>query len=129
MPARRARGASRARRARCAGGGGGLGLAVAGQVLVQRAAAGDVERLGAAADAEDRQPARVGGARQLELEGVEPRLGRPELVVALAGAVGVGIEVRAAGQADAVEPVESVAASPSGGSTTGTPPAASIARR
>ena len=36
--------------------GGELGLAVALDVLVQRAAARDVERLGAAADAEQRQP-------------------------------------------------------------------------
>ena len=106
----------------------GLGLAMAGQVLVQRPAAGDVERLGAAADAEQRQPAGVGGARQLELEGVEPGLGRAELGVALGRAVGVGIEVRAARQADPVEPVEVGAASPSGGSTTGIPPASSIAR-
>ena len=56
----------------------GCGLAVVdgvvgdrGQVLVQRAAARDVERLRAAADAEDRQPGGVGDPRDLELEQVE----------------------------------------------------------
>ena len=82
----------------------GLGLAVAGQVLVQRAAAGDVERLRAAADAEHRHPALGRRARERELEGVERGLGRPELHVALAGAVGVGVQVGAAREADAVEP-------------------------
>ena len=85
--------------------GGELGLAVALDVLVQRAAAGDVERLRAAADAEQRHPHGVGGARQLELEAVELRLGRAELLVR-AGAVGGGVEVRPAGEADAVEAVE-----------------------
>ena len=80
-------------------------LAVALDVLVQRAAARDVERLRAAADAEQRHPHGVGGARQLELEAVELRLGRAELLVR-AGAVGGGVEVRPAGEADAVEAVE-----------------------
>ena len=38
--------------------------------------------------------------------GVECRLGRAQLRVARAGAVGVGIEVGAAGEADAVEAVD-----------------------
>ena len=42
-----------------------------GQVLVEVAAAGDVQHLGAAADGEHGQPARVGAARQLQLEAVE----------------------------------------------------------
>ena len=50
-----------------------------GQVLVQRPAAGDVERLAAAADAEHREPARVGLARDRDLERVERGLDRPEL--------------------------------------------------
>ena len=50
-----------------------------GQVLVQRPAAGDVERLRAAADAEDRQPSGVGDPRHLELEQVQRRLHRPEV--------------------------------------------------
>ena len=73
-----------------------------GQVLVEAAAARDVERLGAAADAEDRQPGGVGAARDLELERVEPGLRRAEVRVAL-GAVGGRVEVRPAGQADARE--------------------------
>ena len=85
--------------------GGELGLAVVLDVLVQRAAARDVERLGAAADAEQRQPGGVGGAGELELEAVERGLGRAEQLVR-AGAVGDGVEVGAAGQADAVEAVE-----------------------
>ena len=51
--------------------GGELGLAVAVDVLVQRAAARDVERLRAAADAEQRHPHGVGGAGERELEAVE----------------------------------------------------------
>ncbi len=70
------------------------------QVLVQRAAAGDVERLRAAADAEDRQPSGVGTAGDLELEDVQPRLDRPE-IGRRRGAVGARVQVRAAGQADA----------------------------
>ena len=86
--------------------GGRLGLAVRGHVLVQRPAARDVERLHAAADAQHRHPALVDGAGQRELEGVEVGLGRAELEVALDRSVGIGVEVRTAGQHDAVEPVE-----------------------
>ena len=82
-----------------------LGLAVVLDVLVQRAAARDVERLRAAADAEQRHARGVGGARELELEAVERGLGRAERLVG-AGAVGGGIEIRAAGEADAVEALE-----------------------
>ena len=101
-PSRRAARERAAIRTECVGRRGELGLAVAVDVLVQRAAAGDVERLGAAADAEQRHPRGVGGARELELEAVERRLGRAERLVG-AGAVGGGVEVGAAGQADAVE--------------------------
>ena len=78
----------------------GLRLAVVGHVLEERAAARDVERLGAAADAEDRQAAGVGMARDRQLEGVHVGLHRAELGVRL-GAVGGRVDVRAAGQADA----------------------------
>ena len=83
-----------------------LGLAVALEVLVQRAAAGDVERLHAAADPEHRHPARVGELGERELVAVERRLGGAELRVALLLAVAVRVDVRAARQADAVEPLE-----------------------
>jgi hypothetical protein len=79
-----------------------VGLAVAGKMLVEAAAARDVERLGAAADAEDRQPGSVRAARDLELERVEAGLGRPEVRVG-GGPVGGRVEVRPAGQADARE--------------------------
>ena len=81
----------------------GLALAVAREVLVQRPAAGDVERLAAAADAQQRHPALERRARERELEGVQRRLRRPQLLVPLGGAVGAGVQVRAAGEADAVE--------------------------
>ena len=76
-----------------------------GQVLVQGAAADDVERLGAAADRQDRHLARVGAAGD-----APARSGRGR---ARSGPVGVaarrrrcGVEVGAAGEADAVEAVE-----------------------
>jgi hypothetical protein len=76
-----------------------------GDVLVQGAAAGDVEDLAATADREDRHVALERGADESELEGVERRLGGAELWVRR-GAVRVGMEVRAARQADAVDAVE-----------------------
>ena len=72
-------------------------------MLVQRAAAGDVEDLHAAADREDRQPVGVGGACQRQLELVKVCLDRAGALVA-ALAVGLGIQVGPAGQADAVDP-------------------------
>ena len=74
-------------------------------VLVQRAAARDVEDLAAAADAEHREAERVRAADDGELEGVELRLHGPEPRVAL-GAVGGRVEVRAAGHADARQVVD-----------------------
>ena len=63
-----------------------LGLAVldaraddVGKVLMQGAAARDVQQLHAAADAEDWELAAVGGADQRELDRVDPRLGRSDL--------------------------------------------------
>ena len=76
-----------------------------GEVLVQRAAAGDVESLGAAADRQDRHPARVGRAGDRQLEAVEVGLGRPELRVARP-VVAVRVEVGPAREADARDPVE-----------------------
>ena len=86
--------------------GRGRGLAMVVDVLVQRPAAGDVHRLQAAADAEQRHPARVGGARERELGGVDDAVGRAEPLVAAARAVGERVEVRPAGEAQAVEPLE-----------------------
>ena len=83
-------------------------------VLVQRPAARDVERLRAAADAEHRQAGGVGGAGDGELEGVVLGVGRAELAVALQSAVGDGVEVGAAGQADAVEARDERRARPRG---------------
>ena len=59
-----------------------------------------------------RQIARIGRLRisairdEAQLEGVQARLGRPELHVALVGAVGRRVQVRAARQADAVEAID-----------------------
>ena len=108
----------------------GCGLAVVGQVLEERAAARDVERLGAAADAEDRQAGGVGVARDRQLEGVQVGLDRAELGVRL-GAVGGGVDVRAARQADAGErraAAPGTSSSGSGGSTTGIAPERASAR-
>ena len=80
-----------------------LGLAVAVDVLAQRPAARDVQRLGAAADAEHRQARGVGGAGDGELEGVVRGVRGAELGGALDRAVDDRVEVGAAGQADPVE--------------------------
>ena len=76
-----------------------------GQMLVQGAAAGDVEHLHAAADGQDRQPALVGGANEVDLEGVELRLGRSDPAAAFRAVAG-RIDVRATGQADAVRAIQ-----------------------
>ena len=73
-----------------------------GRCWMQAPAARDVERLAAAADAEDRQPGGVGAAGDLELEHVEVGLDRAEVGCAV-GAVGGGVDVRPAGQADGGE--------------------------
>ena len=70
-------------------------------------------------------------AGELELEAVELRLGGAELGVRRR-AVGARVEVRAARQADPVQPVDQRgdrAEDGIGGITSGRPPAASIARR
>ena len=72
------------------------------QVLVQRPPEGHVEHLHAAADAEHGHPQPDGGARQLELEAVELRLGRAQLGVRQR-AVGGWMEVGAPGEHDGVE--------------------------
>lgn len=69
------------------------------QVLKEGPAPGDVERLRAAADREDGQPAPVGGASQGDLGEVELAPGRAEGRVRV-GAVGRGMEVGAARQAE-----------------------------
>ncbi len=104
---------------------------VVGQVLDQRPAADDVERLRAPADRQHRDPRAVGGARDRQLEAVEVGLGRAEMLVRLL-AVGPRMEIGPAGEADPRELVEQrldQRRSRSGGITTGRPPAASIARR
>ena len=63
------------------------------QVLVQRPAAGDVERLSAAADTQDRQPQPGSLPSHRVLKAIEPRLGHAELHVR-PGPVGRGGEVR-----------------------------------
>ena len=78
---------------------------LAGQILQQRAAARDVEHLQAAADRQHGQLARLGGADERDLEAVEVRLGGAEAGVGL-GAVDRRVQVRAARQAQAAEPVE-----------------------
>ena len=99
-------------------------------VLMKGAAARDVERLRPAADAEDRQAAGVRLPRELHFEGIELGLGRPQLGVRGA-AVGGRVEVGPAREQHAAETVEqgAIRSSSSGGSTTGSPPARSTARR
>ena len=89
-----------------------LGLAVLdavaddiGKVLVQGPAARNVQQLHAAADAEDRKLAAIGGAHQRELHRVDPRLGRAEVGMGL-GAVCARLDVGPAGQAQAIDAVE-----------------------
>ena len=86
--------------------GGGRRLAMVVDVLVQRAAARDVQGLEAAADAEQRQPARVGPAHERDLGRVDDAVGRPQVLVAVGRAVLERVEVGPAGEAQAVEPVE-----------------------
>ena len=74
-------------------------------MLVQRAPARDVEHLGPAADRQHRHLPGHGAPGERELEAVELGLGRAELGV-LVGTVGPGVQVRAARQAETVEPVE-----------------------
>ena len=76
-----------------------------GEVLVQRASAGDVERLCAAADAEDRQPELQRLADDRVLERVEARLGRAELDVRPL-VVGGRSEVGPTGKQQPVQPAE-----------------------
>ena len=83
----------------------GDGPGQVGDVLVQCPAADDVERLHPAADGEDRHLPRVGPPRDGELEAVEVGLDRPELGMG-PRAVGLRVEVGAAGEAHAVEAVE-----------------------
>ena len=77
-------------------------------VLHERAAGGDVQHLGAAADREQRQVGRHRPARQIDLELVAPRLGIFDRRVPLL-AVEHGVDVAAAGQEQAVELAEQLA--------------------
>ena len=76
-----------------------------GDVLVERAAAGDVEQLHPAADAEHRQVALERAAREGELEAVALGPGALRVRVGL-GAVAGRVDVRAAGEDEPVEQVE-----------------------
>ena len=76
-----------------------------GRCWWQGAATGDVEQLHAAADREDRQPLRVGGPGQGELELVQVALHRPSRGIEVP-TVAAGIEVRPPRQTDAVDPLE-----------------------
>jgi hypothetical protein len=64
-------------------------------MLVEGSPARHVQRLGAAAEGQDRQPAGVGAAGQLQLEAVEVGLYRSQLGVP-ALVVGRGVEVGSA---------------------------------
>ena len=102
-----------------------------GHVLVERAAGVHGHHLHAAADAEHRQAARLGGVEQRELPGVAvgAPAGRPRVRL---GAVPLRVDVGAAADHQPVEAgdhgVGRAGLAPSGGSSTGTPPAASTAR-
>ena len=122
----------------CVGWLAAIGLAVVdaladdvGQVLVQRAAAGDVDELGAPADGEHGQPALVRRADELELEGVQARLRRTEARRAArrrtppGGCPGRRTRHRPSTRSRN-GPIISDA---SGGTTTGTPPACWTASR
>ena len=91
-----------------------------GQVLDEGAAPGDVEDLSAATDAEQRQVAGQGGLGERQLGGVAvgPYTGRGGVHRL---AVRSRVDVGAAGQDHAVEPVEqpSGSAAPCGGTSSG----------
>jgi hypothetical protein len=78
---------------------------VQAHILHHRAAAGDVQNLHTAADAEDRQAARDRGGGKGELELVALGLGRGQQRVRLLP-VSAGIDVAARGQQDRVKPPE-----------------------
>jgi hypothetical protein len=80
---------------------------VVGQVLDQRAAERDVQQLHAAADPEHRQVAFQRAQRQRDLRAVAVGPGVGGLGMAL-DAVGARVDVRAAGEHQAVEAVEHV---------------------
>ena len=76
-----------------------------GQVLVERPAAGDVEDLHPAADAEQRDASLQRASRQRDLESVAVRIGPDGLGVRL-GAVALGIDVGAASQNQRIKAIE-----------------------
>ena len=79
-----------------------------GQVLIERPAAGDVEDLHPAADAEQRDPALERASRQRDLEVVTVGIGPDRLRMRLR-AVALGVDVGAASQHQRVETVEQLA--------------------
>ena len=78
-----------------------------GEVLLERAAAGDIDQLEAAADAEHRQVALDGPAGEAQLRGVASLVAGAGRRVAV-GAVHLGSDVVAADEQDAVESVEHI---------------------
>ncbi len=76
-----------------------------GQMLVERPAAGDVEDLHPAADAEQRDATLQRASRQRDLEAVAVRIGPDGLRMRL-GAVALGIDVGAASQDQRVDAIE-----------------------
>ena len=76
-----------------------------GEVLVERAAAGDIENLDASADGERWQRLSFHGLEYHHLESVPLVAGRPRRPMA-AGSVELGSDVGAPGEDDGVEPVE-----------------------
>ncbi len=101
-----------------------------GQVLMKRSPASHVEQLQAAANGQYRKPAGVGRPRKRQLKSVELTLGRSGARVALV-AVGFGIEVWPPERHTPATRASngSMQSTSSGGTTTGMPPADSIARR
>ena len=101
-----------------------------GRVLVERAAGVHGHQLHAAADPQHRQPDGVGGVEQRHLPGVAVRPPAGGARVRLL-AVPLRVDVRAAGDHQPVEPrdhgVRGAGLRSTGGSSTGTPPAASTA--
>ena len=101
------------------------------QVLVQCPSAGDVEHLHAAADRQQRQASGVGRLGKRQLEHIQPALRRSGERVP-SPAVADGIEIGAARKGISAVTLSSrgsMHSSRRGGTTTGKPPAASIACR
>src|SRR5207247_6050824 len=87
---------------------------VCGDVLVERAAVGDVHQLDPAADAEGRDEVVDGGSRERRLEVVAAPVDGAEVCVG-SGAVEGGVDVVAADQQEAVDKRKRLAGAPRGG--------------